>query len=162
MSYTIKQTFRIEMGHRTWTQDMRTSRGKEFYDPALVADKCANLHGHTMFVSVTIAGDSLDDQYFLMDTDLLTGAFKPILDEVDHAFVVDKNDPLYGDIAAVTQKGGLKLCTVDFSPTFEAMVRHFHDRLQSALDEKGLGDVLRIKEVKVLGEQSVEATYSNG
>lgn len=160
MPYTIKQTIRLEMGHRTWTHDMRTSRGgSELYTPELVANKCANLHGHTIFVSVTLSGDSLDEQYFLLDTDLLENAFRPILDEVDHAFVVDRKDPLYEDIAAVARKGGLKLCTVDFSPTVEALVRHFYDRLQSVIQEKGLADQLRIKEMKVLGEQTVEATY---
>ncbi|KZS63555.1 hypothetical protein A4G28_10260 [Mycobacterium ostraviense] len=148
------------MGHRTWTHDMRTSRGgSELYTPELVANKCANLHGHTIFVSVTLVGDSLDEQYFLLDTDLLENAFRPILDEVDHAFVVDRKDPLYEDIAAVARKGGLKLCTVDFSPTFEGLVRHFYDRLQSVIQEKGLADQLRIREMKVLGEQTVEATY---
>nr|WP_205874894.1 6-carboxytetrahydropterin synthase [Mycobacterium gordonae] len=163
MPYTIKQTIRLEMGHRTWTHDMRTSRGgSELYTPDLIANKCANLHGHTIFVSVTLVGDALDEQYFLLDTDLLENAFRPILDEVDHAFVVDRSDPLYDDIAAVAKKGGLKLCTVDFSPTFEALVRHFYDRLQSTINVNGLADQLRIAEMKVLGEQTVEATYCGG
>ncbi|EUA00976.1 6-pyruvoyl trahydropterin synthase family protein [Mycobacterium pseudokansasii] len=161
MPYTIKQTFRVEIGHRTWSHHMPTSRGgSEFYTPDLIANKCANLHGHTIFVSVTLVGDSLDEQYFLLDTDLLEQAFRPILDEFDFAFVVDRHDPLYEDIAAVVRKGGLKLCTVDFSPTFEGLVRHFYDRLQAVIAEKGLADQLRIKEMKVLGELTVEATYS--
>ncbi|MHA7650392.1 6-pyruvoyl trahydropterin synthase family protein [Mycobacterium sp. ML4] len=163
MPYTIKQTIRLEMGHRTWTHDMRTSRGgSELYTSDLVANKCANLHGHTIFVSVTLVGDTLDEQYFLLDTDLLVNAFRPILDEMDHAFVIDRSDPLYDDIAAVAKKGGLKLCTVDFSPTFEALVRHLYDRLQSVIDENQLADQLRIAEMKLLGEQTVEATYCGG
>lgn len=161
MPYTIKQTFRVEIGHRTWSHHMPTSRGgSEFYTPDLVPDKCANVHGHTIFVSVTLTGNTLDKQYFLLDTDLLEKAFRPILNEFDFAFVIDKNDPLYDDIAGVIRKSGLKLCAVDFSPTFEGLVKHFYDRLQSVIDEKDLADQLKIKEMKVLGELTVEATYS--
>ncbi|MFJ9752906.1 6-pyruvoyl trahydropterin synthase family protein [Streptomyces chartreusis] len=160
MGYTIKQTLRIEMGHRTWTQNMLTSRGSHFYDGSAVVDKCANIHGHTLFASVTLEGDTLDDQYFLMDTDLLGGAFRPILDDLDHAFVIDRSDPLFPQLEPVLKTSNLKYHAVDFSPTFEALVRYLHDRLQRTLDEPGLKHGLRIKEMKLLGEQTVEATYS--
>ncbi|MFD3330974.1 6-pyruvoyl tetrahydropterin synthase family protein [Streptomyces sp. NPDC058701] len=160
MSYTIKQTFRVEVGHRTWTQNMLTSRGHEFYDGSAVANKCANIHGHTLFVSVTLEGHVLDDQYFLMDTDLIGGAFRPIFDEIDHAFIIDRSDPLFPRLEPVLKEGQLKYVAVDFSPTFEALVRYLHDRLQQALAELGQQHGLWIKEMRLMGEQTVEATYT--
>ncbi|MFE3323304.1 6-pyruvoyl tetrahydropterin synthase family protein [Streptomyces sp. NPDC059176] len=160
MGYTITQSFMIDIGHRTWTQNILESRGSEFYDGSTVVDKCANIHGHAIILAATLAGDALDSEQFLMHTDLLSGALEPVLDEMDHALILDRNDPLYGDLASIVERGGLKLYTVSFSPSFEFLARHVHDRLKEALDASEVRSVLRIKEVKLSGEQTIEATYS--
>lgn len=149
MSFTVKQTFRVEMGHRTWTHSSDDG-----------TNPCANIHGHTVFISVILEGDALDDRDFLMDTDVLGAAMAPVLDELDHALVLDRSDPLLPQLEPVLKEGGLKYTLVDFSPTFEALVRHVHRRLEPAVLARAGDTGLRVRETRFIGEQTVEATYS--
>ncbi len=162
MTFSITKVFKLDMGHRTWTQDMRKGRGKEFYHPGLPypVNKCANIHGHSLCVTITLESETLDEQNFVIDTDLIKVPFGKIIDEMDHAFVMDKNDVLFDEMKQLLAKENLRLFVVDFSPSFEALAEFFYKELKKIIHHGNYQDLLSIKEVKVSGEHTtVEASY---
>lgn len=62
------------------------------YIPQESAGKCQNVHGHTYFVNITIAGDELDSSGFLVNFSLLK---KLVHDRFDHTLLND--DALFSD-----------------------------------------------------------------
>jgi 6-pyruvoyltetrahydropterin/6-carboxytetrahydropterin synthase len=52
---------------------------------------CSNIHGHTYKLRVSIVGEP-DENGFLIDFYELMSAVQPIIDQLDHSFVVDSND----------------------------------------------------------------------
>lgn len=59
------------------------------YVPTDAAGKCKQLHGHTYFVNVTVAGDELDDTGFLVNFQVLK---KLLHDKFDHTVLNDHKD----------------------------------------------------------------------
>ncbi|WP_028560631.1 6-carboxytetrahydropterin synthase [Paenibacillus pinihumi] len=62
------------------------------YIPAEEAGKCAQVHGHTYFANVTVAGDRLDEAGFLVNFSIIK---KLIHERFDHTLLND--DPLFHD-----------------------------------------------------------------
>lgn len=164
MSYCITKVFKLDMGHRTWSQDMRTGRGKQYYSEKLPYpyNKCANIHGHSLIISLTLESDTLDRQNFVMDTDLFKVPFQErVIDKMDHAFILDKNDPLFKKFAEIAGENNLRLYVVDFSPSFEALAEYFFNQMKKIIAESDLDDVIKVISSKVTGEHmTVEASYS--
>jgi 6-pyruvoyltetrahydropterin/6-carboxytetrahydropterin synthase len=63
------------------------------YIPTEQAGQCANMHGHTYFANVTIAGNELDENGFLVNFSLIK---KLIHDRFDHT-LLNEHAPLFGD-----------------------------------------------------------------
>lgn len=142
---------------------MRKGRGKEFYseDIPYPYNKCANLHGHSLLVSVHLASPTVDQQNFVVDTDLFKVPFQKIIDQMDHAFVIDKNDPLFSDIEAIVKKDNLRLYVVDFSPSFEGLAKYFYECMENIINNSEFKEEVRIHKTTVTGEHmTVEASYS--
>lgn len=59
------------------------------YVPSESAGECSNLHGHTYFVNVTIAGDKLDESGFLVNFSLIK---KLIHNRFDHSSLNEHAD----------------------------------------------------------------------
>ncbi|PZD94428.1 6-carboxytetrahydropterin synthase QueD [Paenibacillus sambharensis] len=59
------------------------------YVPAEAAGKCRQVHGHTYFVNITVAGDDLDDTGFLVNFSLLK---KLVHDRFDHTLLNDDSE----------------------------------------------------------------------
>ncbi|WP_404461841.1 6-carboxytetrahydropterin synthase QueD [Sutcliffiella horikoshii] len=57
--------------------------------PTDAAGKCRQLHGHTYFVNVTVAGDNLDEAGFLVNFQVLK---KLLHDKFDHTVLNDHKD----------------------------------------------------------------------
>ncbi len=162
MKYQITKTFKLDMGHRTWNQDMRKGRGHHFFSPQVgyPYNKCANIHGHSLIVSITLSSDDLDHQNFVMDTDLFKVPFLKIINSMDHAFVIDSHDPLFADFQNMAKKEDLRLYIVDFSPSFEALAKYFFDKMQEIVDACPDASSIQVVEAKVTGEHmTVEASY---
>jgi len=51
--------------------------------------KCANLHGHTFRVAVTVAGEALNDVGIMMDLVDMKKHLKAIIDRLDHVCLND-------------------------------------------------------------------------
>lgn len=75
--YTIHKDFTWDMGHRI------TQHGGKCYSP----------HGHTYRATVYLDGD-LDVQGMVLDFFQLTQIVNPIVEELDHSFLVNENDPI--------------------------------------------------------------------
>ncbi len=75
MRMELRKTFQFEAAHRL---------------PHVPADhKCARLHGHSFRVEVAVVGECDPKLGWLMDYAEVSGAFKPILDQLDHFYLND-------------------------------------------------------------------------
>ncbi len=146
MRWEITKTFRFEAGHRVWKQDLTYGRGAEFTkDVEAPQNKCVNLHGHSYVLEVTVGSNVLSEQDMVMDFYHIKNALRKLLEEIDHSFIVDVNDPIYPELKAVAQKhGAMKIFPVEFCPTAEALAKFFYDYLTE-----------RLKEARLLGEVQV-------
>lgn len=91
--WTIDKQFSFCYGHRVWSQKLVS----EFCESGDTHCACRHLHGHEGLVHVFLEGETLERG---MVTDFKhLGWLKNFLDDnLDHKFVIDKNDPLYGRI----------------------------------------------------------------
>lgn len=89
--WVIDKQFSFCYGHRVWTQKLVA----DFCEKGDTACKCRHLHGHEGLVHVFLEGDALERG---MVTDFKhLGWLKNFLDKVvDHRFIIDKNDPMFG------------------------------------------------------------------
>lgn len=88
--WVIDKQFSFCYGHRVWTQKLNS-------DFCAIGDThcaCRHLHGHEGLVHVFLEGDTLERG---MVTDFKhLGWMKNFLDKnIDHRFVIDKNDPMF-------------------------------------------------------------------
>ncbi|MGM0873339.1 MAG: 6-carboxytetrahydropterin synthase QueD [Bacillota bacterium] len=90
------------------------------YIPHEDAGKCQNVHGHTYFVNVTIAGDDLDDSGFLVNFASLK---KLIHNRFDHTILNDHTD-LFSEEDP------------NYFPTTEGVARAIWEVIQKELDTK--------------------------
>ncbi|MBS7563253.1 6-carboxytetrahydropterin synthase QueD [Mucilaginibacter sp. Bleaf8] len=49
--------------------------------------KCKQIHGHTYHLTVFVTGDLQDKEGWIMDFTDLKAAVKPVIDQLDHAFL---------------------------------------------------------------------------
>lgn len=150
MKWQITKTFRFEAGHRVWKQNLTCGRGAKIsHGKEKPINKCVNLHGHSYLLEVTLGSDTLSDQDMVIDFYHVKNALKDLIDTIDHSFIIDVNDPMYGELKEVAEKyGAMKIFSVDFCPTAEALAKFFYDYLVSKLSEVDLlGEVKVIKVV---------------
>lgn len=133
-SVRISKEFRWEMGHRL-----------PFHDGG-----CRNLHGHSYRLHVVVDGE-LDDRGMVLDYFDLKRIIQPIIDELDHAFIVDENDSPLLDFF---QLNPLKHVIVPFSTTAENLARWLHARTSALLKDVVAGCRLTIR------VQETESTYA--
>ncbi|APH05542.1 6-carboxytetrahydropterin synthase QueD [Bacillus weihaiensis] len=90
------------------------------YIPHEDAGKCQNVHGHTYFVNITIAGDELDETGFLVNFASLKRLIHKRFDHTilnDHKDLFSEKDPTY-------------------FPTTEGVARAIYEVVQNDLDQK--------------------------
>ncbi|HIW13270.1 MAG TPA: 6-carboxytetrahydropterin synthase QueD [Candidatus Salinicoccus stercoripullorum] len=81
------------------------------------AGKCANIHGHTYFVNMTIAGNTLDDLGFLVNF----SDIKKLIDEAfDHTLLNDH--PHFSDMPPTSET---------LAKTIHGMVSEYLERLDN-------------------------------
>lgn len=108
----IAKEFTWEMGHRL-----------PFH-----LGKCKNLHGHSYKCLVELAGDP-DKNGMVMDYYDLKKVVEPILDELDHAFMVYKKDI---EMIVVLEKLNSRKVVVDFETTAENICIYLLNKIKSA------------------------------
>jgi 6-pyruvoyltetrahydropterin/6-carboxytetrahydropterin synthase len=97
--HVIGKEFSFCYGHRVWSQKLNSEYS---LDDRCV---CRHLHGHQGTVRVYLKGDELTDG-MVTDFKHLNWLKKFIDDELDHKFIIDKDDPLYDVIIPDTPTMG--------------------------------------------------------
>ncbi len=121
----IAKEFRWEMGHRLLCH----------------TGKCKNLHGHSYRMQVEITSDELTNG-MVMDYYDLKQIVQPLVDELDHCFIVNKNDELLLEAA---EKLKTKKIVVGFETTAENLCKYFIEKII----EKGLPEHVTALKVKI-------------
>jgi len=113
---TITKRFRFEMGHRLQ------------HHPA----QCRNLHGHSYVLEVGVSGEPDSKTGMVLDFAELKRAVQPIVEEWDHATMLDVADPL----VAVLREQETKLVVVQGPPTAESMVHWVAQRVRVIVPDR--------------------------
>ena len=108
----IAKEFTWEMGHRL-----------PFH-----SGKCKNLHGHSYKCIVELTGGP-DKNGMVMDYYDLKKIVEPILDDLDHAFMVCKKDT---EMIEVLEKLNSRKVVVDFETTAENICVYLLNKIKSA------------------------------
>lgn len=95
--WVIDKQFSFCYGHRVWSQKLH----EEFCETGDTQCKCRHLHGHEGLVHVFLEGETLERG---MVTDFKhLGWLKNVLDDnLDHRFVIDQHDPMFGQLVEGT------------------------------------------------------------
>jgi 6-pyruvoyltetrahydropterin/6-carboxytetrahydropterin synthase len=96
--------------------------------------KCRNIHGHSYQLHVTVAGQQINDAKhvkngMVMDFgDLKAIIYRTIIDQVDHALVLNKNTP-HAVMANSLLDYSERILLVDYQPTCENMLQDFVNKI---------------------------------
>ncbi len=133
-------------------------KGAKLMGNEIPLNPCLNIHGHSYKAEVTVGSDTLDEQDMVIDLYHIQAALKDLIDnQIDHSFIIDKNDPLYPKFKE--DFGFLKLFVVDFCPTAEALAKLIYDFLTKKLEEAGLLDDIKVVSVTVWETETGKAVY---
>lgn len=108
----IAKEFRWEMGHRL----------PEHFG------KCKNIHGHSYLMIVEIEGEVLSSG-MVMDYYDLKKIINPLVEEVDHSFMVYSGDEM---IISFLKEMKSKMVIVNFQSTVENICNYFVDKIKHA------------------------------
>jgi len=108
----IVREYRWEMGHRL-----------PFHDGG-----CRNLHGHSYKTIIEMEGEA-DKNGIVIDFYLLDAIMKPIIAELDHGFLVWKEDKELIDVLDHIKS---KMVIVDFQSTAENICNYFMDKIRNS------------------------------
>lgn len=133
--FTIKRSQKFEYAHRLLNH------------PAL----CQYLHGHSGNAEVEIMSKSLDGQGMVEDFSNLKNAMGRVLDNWDHATLLQSNDPLVSTFMLHQQR----LFLFDEPPTAEVMARTLFNKLQDFFPGQ-------VKRVTISETEKNQATYERG
>ncbi|MGK9368699.1 6-pyruvoyl trahydropterin synthase family protein [Melioribacter sp. Ez-97] len=122
----IAKEFKWEMGHR-----LPFHKGK-----------CKNLHGHTYRCMVEIDGTP-DENGMVLDYYELKRIIDPIIEEMDHSFMVCSKD---AELMNILKSLETKTVVVDFDSTAENICLYLLDRIKKA----GLPENIKKVKVRVL------------
>lgn len=129
----ISKEFKWEMGHRL-----------PFH-----SGKCKNIHGHTYKMRVEIEGN-LDANGMVIDYYDVSEIISPIVDELDHSFMVKDSDK---EIIDFLDKLKSKKVVVPFETTAENITLHLLKKIKERITSH------RIKKIKVRVYET-EKTYA--
>jgi len=108
----IAKEFTWEMGHRL-----------PFHE-----GKCKNLHGHSYKCLIELTGEP-DKNGIVLDYYDLKKIVEPILDEMDHSFIVWKDDK---ELINSLEKLNSRMVIIDFQTTAENIFVYLLNRIKSS------------------------------
>ncbi len=134
----IAKEFRWEMGHRL----------PEHFD------KCKSIHGHSYKMIIELEGE-VDESGMVMDYYEIKKIINPIIEMLDHAFMVYKEDK---EIISFLKKMKSKMVVVEFQSTVENICKHFLNEIKKISLPKNIKKVsVRIYEtVDDYAEESIQ------
>ncbi|MCA0389714.1 MAG: 6-carboxytetrahydropterin synthase [Bacteroidetes bacterium] len=117
----VSKSFHWEMGHRL-----------PFHQ-----GKCINLHGHSYRMFLEVDGD-LDENGLVIDFYDLKKIVNPIIEELDHSFMVSSLDP---DLKSLLSSFPTKRVDVDFHSSVENITKYLLDRIASSTLPKNIRSI---------------------
>ena len=117
----VAKEFRWEMGHRL----------PEHFG------LCKNIHGHSYKLIVEFEGE-LDKQGMIIDFYNVEKKINPIIEKLDHAFMVNKNDEV---TIKYLEKVNSKKIVVDFNSTVENISKYLLSEIKKGSFRKNVGSV---------------------
>ena len=111
----ISKEFRWEMGHRLPSHE----------------GLCKNIHGHSYKMVVEITGE-VNENSMIIDFYDLSIAVKPIIEELDHAFLCWENDSI---VKEFLEKNKMKRVIVPYHSTVENICNDLCGRIYKSLNE---------------------------
>ncbi len=130
MKMLLTKKFTFEMAHAL-----------EGYD-----GKCANMHGHSYHLEVTVEGDVNDntESGMLLDFHTLKELVqRTIVDHFDHALVLKSGSPM-----ATMAQGQPNLVEVPFNPTTENLLLYFANLIKPQLPPQAHLHSIRLAETE--------------
>ena len=109
----VAKEFKWEMGHRL----------PEHFG------LCKNIHGHSYRMIVEFEGE-LDEQGMVIDFYDVEKIINPIVEILDHAFMVNKNDK---DMISFLEKMKSKKVVVDFESTVENISKYLLEEISKSI-----------------------------
>lgn len=106
----IAKEFKWEMGHRL----------PEHFG------QCKNIHGHSYKMRIELEGEP-DSSGMVMDYYILEKIVNPLVEKLDHAFLVYKEDK---EVISFLEKLNSKKVVVNFQSTVENLVTYFLEKLR--------------------------------
>lgn len=91
---------------------------------------CQNVHGHSYRMTVDITGEPDPATGMVLDFADLGKMLKPLIDELDHAFLCEARD---ASLIAFLEKENMKHKIVPFRTTVENLCGHVADALKPGL-----------------------------
>lgn len=114
MITTIKKEFHWEMGHRL-----------PFHDGL-----CKNIHGHSYRAEIELTGP-LNENGMVIDFYMLSQLVKPVIEELDHSFMVNDQDTL---LTNFLEEHSFKATVVEFYTTAENIAGYLCDKIIKTLE----------------------------
>ena len=108
----IAKEFRWEMGHRLPNH----------------FGQCKNIHGHSYKMQVEFEGELNNDE-MIIDYYDVEKIINPIIEKLDHAFMVNKNDKI---VLEFLEKMNSKKVVVDFQSTAENICNYMLNEIKQA------------------------------
>ena len=143
-------TWTIEIGHNFETAHRLAAPGSP--------DKCQSIHGHSWWVTVTIAGERLDPLDMVVEFGAFKTAWRKWLDTtIDHALVIQKDDPVGDAILAVIP--GQRLYRIDANPSTEALAALLHREASRVLGTLSVAVPVRVSRVHLRETRVNAATF---
>lgn len=108
----IAKEFRWEMGHRLPNHN----------------GACRNVHGHSYLMTIEVEGEPEADSGMVVDFMDISAAVKPLVAELDHAFLCQNIDT---ELWAFLENQDMKRVQIDRPSTVENICGLFADRLRA-------------------------------
>ncbi len=118
MTYRVCKAFEIESGHMLSKHPGR----------------CRYPHGHSRRIEVVVERDTLDKNDMVCDFKALKLALEADLDALDHALLVNADDPVVDALPADLSKR--LICYKNEDPTTEVLARRIYESLKAHITEQ--------------------------
>lgn len=114
MTYRVCKTFEVESGHMLSKHP----------------DRCRFPHGHSRKIEVIVASEELDANEMVCDFKVIKLSLAEFIDRLDHAMVVNSNDPVLEDLKRFDDR----IVVFDgIDPTTEVIAKYIFDHLAAEI-----------------------------
>jgi 6-pyruvoyltetrahydropterin/6-carboxytetrahydropterin synthase len=108
--------------------------------------RCRFLHGHNYFITVRVHGLPNADTGMVIDFHDLKLAVLLVLEEYDHAFVLEEGDEC---LSGLSDELRSRVIYVPFPPTAEMLAQHWKSSIQEAIPSHSVS--IRVDETQMCG-----------